>query len=71
MIPRDTESELRAALLQAERREVDLKRQVEDLQRRLAELEREQPRAKRPRTSDDTEHPEPPQTAFGTNGLQP
>ena len=68
MMPRDTESELRAALLQAERREVDLKRQVEDLRHRLAELEGEHPPAKRARTSDETEYPEPPQTAFGTNG---
>ena len=69
MMPRDTETELRAALLQAERREGNLKRQVEDLQHRLAELESEQPPAKRARTSDETEYPEPPQTAFGPNGL--
>lgn len=69
MIPRDSESELRAALLQAERREDDLKRQVEELRGRLAEYEGEQPPAKRARRASDTEYSDPPQTTFDTNGL--
>lgn len=69
MMPRDTESELRAALVQAQQREDGLKRQLEELQGRLAEYEGEQPPAKRARRDSDTEYPEPPQAAFDTNSL--
>ena len=71
MMPRDTESELRAGLLQAQRREDDLKRQLEDLQQRLAEYEGEQPPTKRARRASEAEYPEPPQATFGTNSLHP
>jgi GATA-binding protein len=68
MIPRDAESQLRVALLQAEQHEVDLKRQVEALQRRIADLEGEPP-AKRARKSDDSNNSELPEAASSTNGL--
>lgn len=69
MIQRDTESDLRGALVEAQRRENELKRQLEELQGRLAEYEAEQPPAKRARKGNDAEYPVPPQAAFGTNGL--
>lgn len=69
MIPRDTESELRATLGDVQRREDDLKRQVEELQSRLAEHEGDEPPAKRAKKANDPGYPEPPQAAFDTNGL--
>ncbi len=68
MIPRDAESQLRAALLQAEQREVDLKRRVDTLQQKIADLEGEPP-AKRARKSDENNHSEPLEAACGTNDL--
>ena len=69
MIPRDAESQLRVALLQAEQREVDLKRRVDILQQRIADLEGEPP-AKRARQSDDLDKAEPPESATSKNDLQ-
>ena len=62
MAPRDAESQLRTALLEAEQREFDLKREVEVLQQKIAGLEGEPP-AKRVRISSDSDQPEPPGSA--------
>lgn len=67
MVPRDSEAHLRQLLEQSQRREQDLKHQMEDLERENADLRGEQPPSKRARLSNGLEYPEPPQTF--TNGL--
>ena len=52
----------RQLLEQSQQRENDLKRQVEELEHELDELrEGSEPRAKRPRISETSEYPDPPQ----------
>ena len=56
-------SQLRMTLEQTQQRENDMKRQIEELEHELDELrEGSEPRAKRPRISEETsEYPDPPQ----------
>ena len=68
IISQDSISQTRHLLEQSLHREESLKHQVEELEREVAELRGEQPAEKRPRISDTTEYPEPPQ-AFITDGL--
>ena len=60
------ENQLRQALDQSQHREHDLKRRLDELEREVAELRDDPPHAKRPRTSEASEYPDPPQPMTAT-----